>query len=104
MKEKLKEILKTIVKFLTIITGLFVILIVGLLIVGSLIDYTVYKLEFSHKMSYEEYQAKSDCDEFGICKEGLEFIVEKDIEIINKENCLKYNFEWREDLNACNMR
>ena len=38
MNEKIKKILKTIIKFFAIITGLFVILIVGLLIVGNLID------------------------------------------------------------------
>ena len=104
MNEKLKEILKTIVKFLAIITGLFVILIVGLLIVGRLIDYTVYKLEFSHKMSYEEYNAMSDCVEFGVCKEELEINDDGKNVIITKDYCLKKNYKWIEKANACYMR
>jgi len=104
MNEKLKKILKTIVKFFVIITGFLVILIVGLGFFGKLIEYTVYKFEFSHKMSYEEFQAKSDCVEFGICKEGLEYTHNSNTFVINKENCIKYDFEWMEDINACYVR
>lgn len=47
---------------------------------------------------------KLDCDEFGICKEGLEYIYKGNTYIFNKDNCIKHNFEWREDLNACYTR
>lgn len=48
--------------------------------------------------------SKTDCDEFGICKEGLIGVIENETFIINKDTCLKYNKQWREDLNACYMR
>ena len=104
MSEKQKKILKTIIKFLAIITGLFVILIVGLVFIGNLLEYTFYKVEFSHKMSYEEYNAISDCVEFGVCKDGLEINDDGEKIIITKDYCLKKNYEWIEKANACYMR
>ena len=104
MSEKLKKIIKAVVKFFAIIIGLFVILIVGVLFIGSLLEYTVYKLEFSHKMSYEEYNAISDCVEFGVCKDGLEINDDGEKIIITKEYCLKKNYEWIEKSNACYKR
>ena len=44
---------------------------------------------------------KAICAEVGVCKEGLKIITEHGEIKINKENCLKYNWEWDEDRKSC---
>lgn len=46
---------------------------------------------------------KFDCDEAGICAEGIEYTIDSDTFTVNKESCLKHNKKWNEELKACYM-
>ena len=51
------------------------------------------------------YKSEKDfCLDTGICKKGLEINTEHGLIEINKENCEKYGWEWREKGKVCNMR
>ena len=43
------------------------------------------------------------CLDSGICTENLELNTEFGKIIINKENCLKYNWEWNEEKRFCDV-
>lgn len=43
------------------------------------------------------------CLDSGICAENLELNTEFGKIIINKENCLKYNWEWNEEKRFCDV-
>ena len=45
-----------------------------------------------------------DCNEYGMCKEGIAYTIKDETFIISKETCLQHNRKWREDLSACYMR
>ncbi len=47
---------------------------------------------------------KDACLDIGICKEGLQLNTEHGLITINKETCLKYNWEWRDDWKDCHIR
>lgn len=44
------------------------------------------------------------CLDIGLCKEGLPLNTEYGLITINKETCLKYNWEWRDDWKDCHIR
>ena len=103
MKEKMKKILKNIVKTFAIIIGLFVILIVGFCLLIFLGEYVSYKIYWSDKMTYKNYQEFSLCIEDSWCVEGLEINDDGEKVMITKEYCLKKNYKWIEKANACYM-
>lgn len=47
---------------------------------------------------------KDFCLDTGICKAGLEINTEYGLIKINKENCIKYNWNWLEESQKCNMK
>lgn len=47
---------------------------------------------------------KDFCLDTGICKTGLEVNTEYGLIEINKENCIRYNWEWIEESKMCNMK
>lgn len=104
MKEKLNKILKTIVKFISIIIGLFLIQIVGFVLLIFLGEYVHYKINWSDKMTFGKYQAFSLCVEDAWCEEGLEINDDGENVIITKDYCLKKNYEWYEDRQICHLR
>lgn len=42
-----------------------------------------------------------DCIEDGLCKSGIIYTIDDDTFTVNKENCLKHNRIWYENINAC---
>ena len=47
---------------------------------------------------------KDFCLDSGTCKEGLEVNTEHGRIKINKENCLKYGWQWDEKIKECKVR
>lgn len=47
---------------------------------------------------------KDFCLDTGICKEGLELNTEHGRIKINKENCLKHNWQWNAETKTCRLR
>jgi hypothetical protein len=44
------------------------------------------------------------CLDTSICKEGFEINTEYRKILVNKDNCLKYNWKWIEEGHYCNMK
>ena len=44
-----------------------------------------------------------ECDESGVCGEGIEYTINHDTFIINKQTCLEHGKEWNDKLNVCYM-
>ena len=53
---------------------------------------------------FNMYGELNTCGDMNICKEGKEMWTEHGLILVNKENCLKYNWEWYEETKKCNMR
>lgn len=53
--------------------------------------------------SNSEIGQKDLCLASGICVENLELNTEFGKIIINKDNCLKYNWEWNEEKRFCDV-
>ena len=104
MSEKLKKIIKAVVKFFVIIIGLFVIQIVGIALLIFFGEYVYYNVNWSDKMTFEKYQAFLLCVEDAWCVEGLEINDNGEKIIITKDYCLKKNYEWYEDRQICHLR
>lgn len=49
-------------------------------------------------------QDKSDCAEFGLCKEGLTIFWNDKETTITKDFCLKNNYKWHEKKSSCFVR
>ena len=47
---------------------------------------------------------KDNCISFGFCKFGQEINTEYGKIKIDKRSCLKYNWNWIEEQNSCNIR
>lgn len=49
------------------------------------------------------FDDKDSCLDIGICAQGLEINTQYGLVLINKENCLKYNWKWDEKTKSCNI-
>lgn len=61
-------------------------------------------LILSFTIFYDIIFSKDSCLDSSICREGLQLNTEYGLIEINKENCEKYGWEWREKAKVCNLR
>ena len=72
-------------------------------IISFLILFILGFLFFSGINYYKSFSEIDFCLDTGICVENLELNTEIGKIIINKENCLKYNWEWNEEKRFCKL-
>ena len=58
-------------------------------------------LIFGYKLMYSD---KDFCLDTGVCVQGLKVNTEYGLIIVNKENCIKYNWIWDNKSKTCRMK
>ena len=77
------------------------------IIVFSIIIICIFSLITFAKINHLDLSLNletDDCAEFGICKQGTEYIIGDEKFIINKETCISHGRKWHEDIQSCFMR